>query len=210
MLVKSLTKKNCKEIGAEYIGRDRRLKGVNYSYRGIRFNQIVFRGEGVQIDFIYNGIFNSYGASCFFRHSCKDNGSLFYKGEVSLSDLKVWMDKVADAVESANAKAQSPISEEERSQLFLDVKKVEDKADQIISQVQKDYHWTESVSDTMAVITKCKSIDSRVKGAKRELAQFLLEEQVKGQRDIQSVVLLYLDEILEQISALERLSSKRI
>ena len=159
MLVKSLTKKNCKEIGVEYIGSNQMIGGVDYSYKGVVVNQAITRGYGVNINLLYERAFVADIAATYFHRSYRDLAGIVYKGEFDLLDLKGYLDRLVDAVKASNEQAQAPISEGEIQEVTTEIRKQKQAAWHKTEQAKK-FAWWEEGYKTCQVIRQLKDIKS--------------------------------------------------
>ena len=155
-MVKSLTKKNCKEIDIEYVGKSK-TGGIDYSYRGLIFNQEVSRSYGTIIGLMRSS-FSSEVVLGVFRQIYQGKTDTGYQDEFDLSELKGWMDSIANAAEEAEKKAQAPITEEEIQDVTSKIRKQKQLAWHKTEQAKK-FAWWENENQTCKIIRKLAEIN---------------------------------------------------
>lgn len=204
MVVKSLTKKNCKEIGAEYIGKAA-SGGVDYSYRGSIFNQEISRRYGTIIGFMRSS-FSSEVSLNVFRQIYQGKTDTGYQDEFDLSELKGWMDSVVDALESAEKQVQTPISEEEFQNVTNEIRKQKQAAWHKLEEA-KTFVWWENMDQTCMVIQQMRKIKKSFQEIDKH--KDVLSEDVSNIKKRESFSIIYkmLERVQEEVSKLVRMTN---
>ena len=201
-IVKSLTKKNCKEIGAKYVGKGF-FGGIDYSYRGMIFNQEKPRNGAVYIGLIITESSGSYVASEIFKQIYQGEIDRSYKTEFDLSELKSWMDNIADTMEEAEKRAQAPLSEEEKVLVYQEIESAEKQVEDVLEQVKKSFRWWESREDTDGLLYEIQRLEDLKPDINSLLETFKLEKEVLSQHLIRNIIharLQYIQCSIENIS----------
>lgn len=205
MVVKSLTKKNCKEIGAEYVGKVVSGHGIEYSYKGVAFLQEASRSYGTLIYLLKKSFASETVYKMFLQnfHGKTDSG---YQDEFELSDIKAWMDSIVDAIESAEKQVQAPITEEELQNVTTEIRKQKQAAWHKLEEA-KTFVWWENMDQTCMVIQQMR----KVKKSFQEIDKHkdTLSEDVSNTKKRESLLVIYktLERVQEEVSKLVRITN---
>lgn len=203
MVVKSLTKKNCKEIGAEHVGKN--SLGVEYSYRGVAFLQGASRSYGTLIS-LSNKSFTSETVCKMFLQTFQGKTDTGYQDNFDLSELKGWMDSVVDAIESAEKRVQAPISEEELQNVTTEIRKQKQAAWHKLEEA-KTFVWWENMDQTCLVIQQMRKIKKSFQEIDKE--KDTLSEDVSNTKKRESLLVIYktLERVQEEVSKLAKMTN---
>lgn len=203
-IVKSLTKKNCKEIGAEHVGKNQ-LGGIDYSYRGILFNQETPRNGVVYISLLFGESFKSIVANNIFRQIFQGETDVRHETEFDLSELKSWMDSIADAAEEAEKQAQAPFSEEEAKSAVAELEGKKQITLQVVEQVKKTFAWWGNRYATSDAIDKISKVEKACQEAEISFVALEAQETPLAKRELIRVWRRLLDSVDYELSKLKQL-----
>ena len=179
MKIKSLTKKNCVELGIEYIGANTKEGGVNYKYRGCLFIQYKPRYDvkvTLDLDFVS---FPSMAAKEIFwellDRQAGEDSSVTFIGEIESDDLKAKLDAIADKVEQAIAISETGHSEQQKQDFVNSITQEIDNICETIDTVKKTYRWWECAYDTNSLITKIDQVLTAIEKVRRLLCSYCKE-----------------------------------
>lgn len=206
-IVKSLTKKNCTEIGAEYIGKNK-YGGIDYYYRGLTFNQEAPRGRGVRLILIKGAFFESSLIYSIFRKIYPGNTNIRYAAEFNLFELKAWMDSIADADEEAAKQAQAPISEEEIQEVTTEIRKQKQAAWHKLEEAKK-FAWWENMDQTGWVVRQMRKVKQSFQEIDKK--KDMLSEGVSNVEKRESLLAIYktLERVQRELEELEVLTNSK-
>ena len=209
MIVKQLTKKNCEQIGAKYIGPSK-FGGVIYTYRGCNFLQQGSRGTfgfWVTISLEYDS-FASETAEILFRRYCSKKSYKTYDSEFDLADLKSFLDETVNAVEYYNTEANQPLYEE-------DIQAVCKKVDNTLADVTKlkekvytKFKWWEELAETTTILRELKQLDCSVKDLEQRKSEFLEATTSEIQRISRENICDRLHDMQKSLNTVEGIFSK--
>lgn len=205
-IVKSLTKKNCKEIGAEHVGANY-FEGVDYRYRGYLFVQSVSRSCGTIIG-IHDINFDSDAEYMLFKEVYTGNRVYGWVRELELSKVKSWMDSVVDAIEIVKRQVQTPFSEEEKAQVYQEIESTKKQVEELLKQVKKSFRWWESREDTDSILYEIQRIEDRKPDINSLLETFKSEEEGLSQRTIRDTIHARLQSIQCSIENISEINNK--
>ena len=208
-MVKQLTKKNCEQIGAKYVGPSK-FGGVIYSYRGCNFLQQGSRGSfgfWVTISLEYDS-FASETAGILFRRYCKKTSYKTYESEFDLADLKSFLDEMVNAVEYYNKEANQPLYEE-------DIQVVCKKVDNTLAEVTKlkekvytNFRWWEEIEETTSILRELKQLKCSVIDLEQRKSEFLEATTSEIQRISRENICDRLHHMQKLLNTVENIFSK--